>query len=163
MVLIQQFLDRSDADGLAPARAALEQVNEFDLSNNQAASEVTLPRLDAGLEVVPASLEAGDDVTLTLSLENLQAGAALPVTVSVNIRSPLGTVVYSRIWNLTLTGGETRQLTDTWSSGEDAAAGGYSVLQEVEDAYGTRTWNNALFVVNGGPVGYYIYLPLVVR
>ena len=29
MVLIQQFLDRPDAEGLAPARAALEQVNEF--------------------------------------------------------------------------------------------------------------------------------------
>lgn len=144
---------------------SVEPVGEFDETDNDAWIAVTLPRLDAGLAVTPASIAAGESVTLSLWLENLQGAATLPATATVEIRSPVGAVVYSRNWGLTLNGGEVRRLEAVWQSGTDAAEGMYAVLQEVEDAYGERVLNGATFAITirPGRALFRVYLPLVLR
>ena len=120
---------------------------------------------DSGPSVEPGSILVGKSVTLTTRLENLQGTAALPVTATVVIRSPLGTVVYSQTWQVTLSGGEERWLSDVWQSGTDADPGVYSVMQEAEDAYGEQRVQAASFTLGApvGPVEHRIYLPLVLR
>ena len=122
-------------------------VSELDEENNAAQAGVTLPRLDSGLAVAPASIEAGEAVTLTARLENLQEATVLPVTATVEIRSPLGAVVYSHTWMLTLSGGEEQWLDDAWQSEADAEPGVHAVLQEVTDVYGEYALHNASFTI----------------
>ena len=160
----------------------VDPVTEFDEKNNTAQADVTLPRLDTGLAVEPGSILAGEPVTLTTYLENLQGVATLPVTATVEMRSPLGTVVYSQTWTLTLGGGEEKWLDDVWQSGVDAVLGVYAVMQEAEDAYGEQQVQATSFTVavreerpekrvylpvvlrNYSPAAAYrLYLPLVLR
>jgi hypothetical protein len=95
-------------------------------------------------------------------LENLQAGAELPVTATVQIRSPLGMLVHEQAWSETLLGAEGKWLNTSWQSGPEAELGIYSVVQEAGDAYGEAYLNRSSFTV--GPVEIWpVYLPLVVR
>ncbi|MBN1889247.1 MAG: carboxypeptidase regulatory-like domain-containing protein [Thermoflexales bacterium] len=141
---------------------AVEPVGEFDETDNEAQSIVSLPRLDSSLEVAPALVEAGKAVTLTSRLKNLQGAAALPVTVAVEIRSPQGSVVHSQAWTRVLSGAQELALGDAWQSGAGAVAGTYAVLQQVWDAYGEHDVSGASFTITAQP-GYRIYLPLVIR
>jgi hypothetical protein len=143
-------------------RVSVDPVAEFDTGNNEAQAAVTLPRLDTGLSVTPARIEAGGVVMATVRLENLQAAAELPVTATLEIRSPLGTLVHDETWTRSLEGTEEVSLGTTWLSGQDAEEGSYSVLQEAWDAHGESYLNRSSFTV--GPFDYaYIYLPLVLR
>jgi hypothetical protein len=94
-------------------------------------------------------------------LENLQATAELPVTATVQIRSPLGAVVHEQVWSETLQGAE-KWLQTSWQSGTDAVPGTYSVLQEAWDVHGESYLNRSSFTL-GIAETRYIYLPVVLR
>jgi hypothetical protein len=143
-------------------RVSVDPVTEFDTGNNDAQALVTLPRLDTDVSVTPALIEDGDDVGVSVRLENLQASAGLPVTATVEIRSPLGTLVHEEIWTRTLAAGEETTLDTTWLSGPDATDGAYSVLQAAWDAHGESYLNRSSFTVGTIP-SRYTYLPVVLR
>jgi hypothetical protein len=143
-------------------RVVVAPVIEFDTSNNESQATVTLPRLNTSLQVSRAHIQAGDTATVRVWLENLQATAELPVTATVQIRSPLGVVVHEQTWSETLEGTQAQWLQSSWPSGSDAQSGIYSVIQEAWDAHGEAYLNRSSFTV--GPLEVrYIYLPLVVR
>jgi hypothetical protein len=141
----------------------VDPVEEFDIGNNQAQADVTLPRLDSGLTVTPASLIAGQSVTLDVRLTNLQAAAALSATASVRVRSPQGALVYSREWTVTLAGGEERILSAVWNVPADAAVGLYAATQEAQDDYGTRQFAGRSIYVEASAALRHVYLPLITR
>jgi hypothetical protein len=139
----------------------VDPVSEFDTGNNEAQAEVTLPRLQTELSVTPWLIEAGGSVALVVRLENLQP-TDLAVTTTVQVRSPLGGLVYEQAWSETLAGSEVRWLDAEWQSGESAVEGTYSVLQAACDGYGECTQNRSSFVI--GPVETRtIYLPVVLK
>jgi hypothetical protein len=137
-------------------------VDEFDTGNNQAQAAVTLPRLDSKVTVTPAHFEAGGTVAVAVWLENLQAAAQLPVTATVEIRSPLGAVVHEQAWSQTLDGAEKKQLQTSWKTGAGAVLGTYSVLHEAWDLYGERYLKRSSFIL-GVATTKYVYLPVVLR
>ena len=143
-------------------KTVVDPVTEYDAGNNEAQAVVTLPRLDTALSVAPGHVEPGGTVGLAVRLENLQATAALPVTSTIQIRTPLGSLVYEQLWTETLAGSEVRWLDTAWPSGEGAVLGTYSVLQGSCDAYGECYQNRSSFIV--GPLDTrFVYLPLVRR
>ncbi len=140
----------------------VDPVTEYDTGNNGAQAIVTLPRLDTALTVAPSHIEPGSPVALGVQLENLQAAADLPVTVTLKIRTPLGSLVYEQLWTETLAGSEVRWLNTAWPSEEGAVLGTYSVVQEACDAHGECYQNRSSFII--GPLDTrFIYLPLVLR
>jgi hypothetical protein len=141
----------------------VDPVVEFDVSNNQAQADVTLPRLDSGLTVTPASLIAGQSATLDVRLTNLQAAAALSATASVRVRSPQGALVYSREWAVTLADGEERILSAVWNVPADAAPGLYAATQEAQDDYGMRQFTSRGIRVDASAAPRHVYLPLITR
>ena len=153
------------AGGAHTLYVTVEPVVEFDEENNTDQADITLPRLDSSLAASPGSIQAGEVVSLTTRLENLQGAAPLPLEVTVEVRSPLGGVVYSRTWTLTLDGGEERWLNDAWPSGPDAEPGIYAVMQKAEDAYGERDLHGDSFAIQvpSEIERWRIYLPLVLR
>jgi methionine-rich copper-binding protein CopC len=154
--------DVQGVGGERTLRVAVDPVVEFDTENNQAQAAVTLPRLASGLSVEGSHIPVGGTATVGVWLENLQAGAELPVTATVQIRSPLGMLVHEQAWSETLLGAEGKWLNTSWQSGPEAELGIYSVVQEAGDAYGEAYLNRSSFTV--GPVEIWpVYLPLVVR
>jgi hypothetical protein len=154
--------DIQGAGGERTLRVSVDPVGEFDTDNNQAQTVVTLPRLSSGLSVPSPHIQVGGTATIRVWLENLQAGAELPVTATVQIRSPLGVLVHEQACSETLLGGEGKWLYAAWPSGPEADLGTYSVVQEAWDAYGEAYLNRSSFTV--GAVEFWnIYLPLVVR
>ena len=143
----------------------VDPVQEYDHGNNSAHVAISLPRMDTSMTVAPGSIAAGDWVDINVRFENLQSSAALPVTSTVEIRSPLGIPVYSQVQQLTLDGGEVQWLNDAWQSAEDAELGTYSVLHTAADAFGEEQVHALGFVVGApaGPARYWIYLPLVCK
>jgi hypothetical protein len=95
-------------------------------------------------------------------LENLQAEAYLPVTATVTIRSPMGTVVHQQTWSQTLAAAAGTWLNTAWLSSGTSPLGTYSVVQEAWDVHGEYYLNRFSFTL--GPLDVrYIYLPMVVR
>jgi hypothetical protein len=140
----------------------VDPVSEFDIGNNGAQAIVALPRLDTELTVAPAYIGTEGSIALGVQLENLQTAAELPVTVTLQIRSPLGNLVHEQVWTEVLAGSEVKWLNTAWESGEDALLGSYSVLQEACDRYQECYENRSSFIV--GPLDTrFIYLPLVLR
>jgi hypothetical protein len=154
--------DIQGAGGECTLRVAVDPVVEFDTGNNEAQAVVTLPRLGSELSVSSPHIQAGEAATIGVWLENLQASTELPVTATVQIRSPLGALVHEQIWTETLQGAEVKWVHGSWQSGPEAEPGTYSVVQEAWNAYGDAYLNRGSFTL--GPVEYWdIYLPLVMR
>jgi hypothetical protein len=140
----------------------VDPVSEYNTGNNWGQAVITLPRLGTDLTVAPGHVEAGGTIALGTKLENLQAAADLPVTATMQIRSPLGSLVYDQIWTETLAGSEVRWLPAEWQSEEGAVLGIYSVVQEACDGYWACYQNRSFFIV--GPLDtQFIYLPVVLR
>jgi len=105
-----------------------------------------------------------DDGTVGLGVqfENLQAAADLPVTATVQNRTPLGSLVSEQLWTETLAASEVRWLNTGWPSGESAVLGTYSVVQDACDVHGECYQNRSAFIV--GPLDTrLVYLLLVLR
>jgi ligand-binding sensor domain-containing protein len=160
--LVSVLWDIQGAGGERRLHVAVDPVVEFDTGNNQATAIVMLPRLRSELNVSSPHIQVGQAATVGVWLENLQAEAELPVTATVQIRSPLGALVHEGAWSETLLGGEGKWLNTSWQSGAEPELGTYSVVQEAWDASGEAYQNRSSFTV--GPVEFWnIYLPLVVR
>jgi hypothetical protein len=114
------------------------------------------------LSVAPAYLQVGGSASVAVWLENLQATTELPVTATVEIRSPLGAVVHEQAWSQTLNGAEMKQLQTSWTSGPGAVLGTYAVLQEAWDLHGERYLNRSSFAL-GVATTRYVYLPVLLK
>ena len=119
--------DTTGRGGDNPFFVVVDPVTEYDQTNNTAQAIIRLPRFGAGWAANPGSIYPGQGVTLSVQLENLQANATLPITASVEIRSPIGTLVYAHSWVLLLAEGADRLVTTVWQS--DPGGRGFS--QEV--------------------------------
>jgi hypothetical protein len=143
---------------------AVEPVSEWDTTDNTAQAAVTLPRLDSGLALAPASIAPGGTVTFSTRLRNLQGAAALAAAFTLTVRSPTGTVVHVQAQALTLDAGQERLLDASWASAVTAQPGVYTVLQEATTAYGERELASATFIVAvSAQREWRLYLPLVLR
>ena len=144
--------------------AGASQDTEFNYQNNNAQSDITLPRLTSGLSMAPASITSGQSTIFTITLQNLQSAASLPVTATLRVRSPRGVQVYEHIWPIALNGGETRNFIETWQSDTSAASGDYAVTLVAQHADGEPQNDYATFNITvQKSVYHHIYLPLVVR
>jgi RHS repeat-associated protein len=142
---------------------SIDPVGEFDEENNVAQADLILPRLATQLFVIPGLVEAGDNATVEVLLENLQAAATLPVTTTVAIHSPTGETIYETDISVTLAGGESRRSDVVWQSAPGAMPGVYLVTEESRDLYGQRTVNGTFFTIAEPPSGYDIFLPMILR
>ncbi len=133
---------------------------EFSYDNNTAQADLTLPRLDASLNAAPPSLAAGQTVTFSVTLRNLQAAAFLPLTATLSARAPGGSEVFSRTWHITLNGGETRFLSDSWTATTDAPVGDYALSLAAQAPYESLSRQTSFSLGQGIRT---IYLPLILR
>ncbi|MFN2189112.1 MAG: CARDB domain-containing protein, partial [Candidatus Promineifilaceae bacterium] len=140
----------------------IDPVTEFDTTNNQAQAAISLPRFDAELELSATAVEIGDAVTAGVTVENLQDTLSLPITVTMQIRSPRVTVVYSHTWIITLDPGETQYLSEPWSVDSEAATGYYAVVGEVWDDSGGY-WLQSHSISVKTVTERHVYVPLLRR
>jgi hypothetical protein len=140
------------------------QVAEFDETNNTAAADYALPRFRSELNTDHDHIGTGQRTTLLLSLQNLQAGE-LPITSTVELRDPAGTLVFTRTLDTTI-GDIAQTQTIQWLCPDDALPGTYTAFAISTDVHGEQRRASSNLYVTSAPTGedtFDIYLPLVVR
>ncbi len=141
-------------------------VAEFDETNNTAAADYALPRFRSELSAEPDHISAGEHATLWLWLQNLQA-EDLPITSTVELRDPAGTLMLSSDLDTTL--GEIAEAQSIpWHSPDDALPGAYTVFAIstfTDSSHREQHRASANFYVTSAPGAEIsdIYLPLVVK